>query len=263
MSWDSGSAALVDITIPKRGGFRYYAGMTTDPKPIQRRKLSDEIQDRLLDLIKNGNMEPGQTLPSERELMARYEVGRPAIREAMQNLQRMGLVSIKHGGRPRVAEPSMDLMIEQMGESMRHVLTHSTSTMDHLKEARVTFEAEMARIAAAKKTEDGLARIRRVLAKQVENIDNPARFLALDGEFHQAVAALSGNPILESLSFALFRWLAEFHTDQVRKPGLEQVTLSEHRLILSAIEEGNVCAAGDAMRDHLNRANDLYNNNNR
>ncbi len=207
-------------------------------------------------------MQPGQTLPSERELMTRYQVGRPAIREAMQNLQRMGLISIKHGGRPRIAKPSLDLLIEQMGESMRHVLTHSTSTMGHLKEARVTFEAQMARIAATRRTNAGLARIRRVLAWQAENTGNPARFLALDGEFHQAIAAVSGNPIFESLSFSLFRWLAEFHTDQVRKPGLEQVTLSEHGLIVSAIEQGDAGAAGVAMQDHLNRANALYDHSN-
>jgi DNA-binding FadR family transcriptional regulator len=192
--------------------------------------------------------------------MKRYEVGRPAIREAMQNLQRMGLISIKHGGRPRVAEPSLELMIEQMSVSMRHVLTHSTSTMDHMKEARVTFESEMARIAAVKHNDASLTRIRRVLARQAGNKDSSSRFLALDGEFHQAIAAASENPIFESLSFALFNWLAEFHTNQVRKPGLEPVTLSEHGLILSAIERGDSQAAGDAMRDHLNRASKLYNN---
>jgi len=241
----------------------YLTGMITEPKPILRRKLSDEIQDRLLDLIKNGNMQPGQTLPSERELMTRYEVGRPAIREAMQNLQRMGLISIKHGGRPKVAKPSMDLMIEQMSESMRHMLVHSASTMGYLKEARVTFESEMARIAAAKRTEPGLARIRRVMSRQAENKDNPARFMELDGEFHLAIAAVGGNPIFESLSFALFNWLAEFHTDQVRQPGLEQVTLAEHEAIFSAIRDGDTVAAGEAMRDHLNRANELYNAENR
>jgi len=232
----------------------------TDPKPIQRRKLSDEIQDRLLDLIKNGDMKPGEVLPSERELMVRYEVGRPAIREAMQNLQRMGLISIKHGGRPRVAEPSLDMLVGQMSEAMRHILKHSTSTMAHLKEARVTFEVQMARIAAEKRTDSSLTQMRRRLAQQDEFKDNPARFMALDGEFHQAIAATSDNPIFESLSFALFGWLAEFHSEQVRKPGLENLTLSEHAEILRAIETGEPDAAGNAMRDHLNRANALYHN---
>lgn len=85
--------------------------MTNTEKPLQRRKLSDEIQERLLELIKLEGLQPGEVLPSERELMRQYKVGRPAIREAMQNLQRMGLVSIKHGGKPRQAKgwiPSYD-----------------------------------------------------------------------------------------------------------------------------------------------------------
>lgn len=236
--------------------------MNTDPLPIKKRKLSDEIQERLLNLIKSEGMGPGATLPSERELMVLYGVGRPAIREAMQNLQRMGLVSIRHGGRPCVAEPSMDLMIEQLGESMRHVLTHSDSTMVHLKEARVSFETEMARIAARNRTGADLALLREILEKQARSQDNPRNFIEQDGKFHRVIAAASGNPIFESLSFAMFNWLVEFHADMVRSPGLERVTLAEHEAIVDAIEQGNEQVAGKAMRDHLNRADDLYHHRN-
>ena len=208
--------------------------MENSEKPILRRKLSDEIQDRLLDLIKAEDIQPGDILPSERELMRRYDVGRPAIREAMQNLQRMGLISIKHGGKPRVAEPSVERMIAQMSVSMHHMLTHSNSTMDHLKEARVTFETEMARIAARKRTGKHLEQLRAVLDKQQSHRSDPADFIELDGEFHRAIAAASGNPIFESLSYAMFNWLAKFHSDQVRMPGLEKLTLAEHEEILSA-----------------------------
>ena len=232
--------------------------MTSIKQPIQRRKLSDEIQDRLLDLIKLEGLQPGEILPSERELMRQYDVGRPAIREAMQNLQRMGLVSIRHGGRPRVAEPSVDRMIAQMSESMHHVLAHSNSTMDHLKEARVTFEAEMARIAALNRTSDDLTKLRSILEKQQGLDDDPAAFIKCDGEFHRVIAAASGNPIFESLSFAMFNWMARFHSDQVRKPGLENVTLDEHSSILQAICEQDTVKAGQKMRDHLERANALY-----
>lgn len=232
--------------------------MTSIEQPLQRRKLSDEIQDRLLELIKLEGLQPGEILPSERELMRRYNVGRPAIREAMQNLQRMGLVSIRHGGRPRVAEPSVDRMIAQMSESMHHVLSHSNSTMDHLKEARATFEAEMARIAARNRTDDDLTQLHSILAKQHELDADPAGFIKCDGEFHRAIAAASGNPIFESLSFAMFNWMARFHSDQVRKPGLEKLTLKEHEEILAAISKKDAVKAGVAMRDHLERANALY-----
>ena len=57
---------------------------------------------------------------------------------------------------------------------------------------------------------------------------------------------------------ALFSWLAHFHVNLVRKPGLENLTIKEHRDILAAITDGDVNRAGKAMADHLNRANALY-----
>lgn len=226
--------------------------------PIRRRKLSDDIQDRLLALIRGPDYAPGDGLPSERELMRLYEVGRPAIREAMQNLQRMGLIEIKHGERPRVAEPSIGRMVDQMGESMRHLLTHSPADLEHLKEARATFEREMARIAARKHSATDLARLERIIDDQEASDPDSARFLEFDGQFHREIATISGNPIFSSLSQALFGWLSEFHIELVRVPGMEKLTIEEHRGIVTAIGAGDPERAGKAMADHLTRANALY-----
>ncbi|MGI9522359.1 MAG: transcriptional regulator NanR [Hyphomicrobiaceae bacterium] len=227
-------------------------------KPIRRRKLADDVQERLLELIHRSDCTPGDPLPSERELMRTYEVGRPAIREAMQNLERMGLIEIKHGERPRVAEPSLTRMVEQMSESMRHLLMHSPANLEHLKEARATFETQMARIAAKKCGLGDIARLERIINEQEAAYSDSARFLRCDGEFHRAISTLSGNPIFASLSEALFGWLAQFHIDLVRQPGLEKLTITEHRGILQAIANRNADAAGKAMADHLYRANALY-----
>src|SRR3546814_13402230 len=73
-------------------------------EPIVRRKLADEVFDRLKAMIVSGERSPGESLPSERELMARFGVGRPAIREAMQAPANLGLVTISHGERARRRE---------------------------------------------------------------------------------------------------------------------------------------------------------------
>lgn len=226
--------------------------------PITRPKLADLVQNRLLAIIQAENLRPGDPLPSERELMQTYAVGRPSIREAMQNLKRMGLIEINHGERPRVAAPSFERMVGGMSETMRHVLMNSPATLDHLKEARATFEKTMAEIAARKRQPADIAELRTILAEQERARFDSSAFLQADGRFHHRIAVITGNPIFANLSQALFAWLAQFHVDLVRKPGLEQLTLSEHRQILDAIERGDAAEAGRLTADHLNRANQLY-----
>jgi DNA-binding FadR family transcriptional regulator len=227
-------------------------------EPIARRKLSDLVEERLLAQIQAGDMMPGDVLPSEREIMALWQVGRPAVREAMQNLQRMGLIEIRHGERPRVAKPSMERAIAQMGETMRHVLTHSASSLEHLKQARAVFETEITRIAARVRTPEQVAQLREILVAQGRAKHSSAEFLLLDGRFHHGIASISGNPIFIALSQSLFSWLANFHAHLVRSPGHEDVTLEEHEAILASIVAGDPEAAARQMSDHLNRANSLY-----
>ena len=86
---------------------------------IVRRKLSDEVLDRLLRLIFDGNLQPGDPMPSERELMARFGVGRPAIRETMRSLGNMGLVSISHGAFFSASSDAMPLPRHAMNRNKK------------------------------------------------------------------------------------------------------------------------------------------------
>src|ERR1700722_6031875 len=138
----------------------------TKRAPVARPKLAELVQNRLLAVIKAENLRPGDPLPSERELMQSYAVGRPSIREAMQNLKRMGLIEINHGERPRVAAPSFECMVAGMSETMRHVLVNSPATLDHLKEARASFEMTIAQIAARNRSPADIVDLHAILAEQ-------------------------------------------------------------------------------------------------
>ena len=127
---------------------------------IQRRKLSDEVRRRLLDMIGSGELPLGSAMPSERELMARYQVGRPAVREAMQSLETMQLVSSRHGERARVVPLTPRSMLAQMHQTTRHLLATSPETRQDLEAARQLFETGMVRRAAEAATEVDLDRLR-------------------------------------------------------------------------------------------------------
>lgn len=225
---------------------------------ISKRKLGDLVEEQLLALLQAGRLGPGDVLPSERELMEQFKVGRPAIREAMQSLQRKGLIEIRHGERPRVARPSFDRTLLELAETVRHLLLHSEGSLEHLKEARLMFETAVARRAAEKATADDVVAISEALARQKASKPGSEEFVRSDGDFHGAIAQVSGNPILTALSRCLFNWLSEFHTEEVRKPGLENLTIAEHTAILDAIRTGNAEETSQQMANHLTRANALY-----
>jgi GntR family transcriptional regulator, sialic acid-inducible nan operon repressor len=227
-------------------------------EPIQRRKLYQEVLDRLQQRIRSGEIAAGQQLPSERELMDQYGVGRPAVREALQELARSGIVEINHGERARVLVPTADLLINQVAGGARHLLHTQPDMLEHLKEARVFLEAGLARLAAQRALPADVARLRERLEEQAAVVADAEKFLARDMAFHREIATISGNPIYPAIVEAMFGWASAFHRSIVRAPGAEQLTLAEHRKIIDAIAANDAEAAAQAMQEHLLRANELY-----
>jgi DNA-binding FadR family transcriptional regulator len=225
---------------------------------IIRRKLSDEVQERLLRLISGGELKPGDAMPSERELMDRFGVGRPAIREAMQALANMGLVSISHGERARVQELTAQSIIRQVDASAHIMLSRSSDSLEHLKAARLFFERGMVREAAAKATPEDVAALRAIITEQRALLGQAEGFIAADMRFHTRIAAISGNPIFVSVSEAMLGWLKAYHKDLLIWTGKENHTLAEHAEILDAIADRNADAAEAALVKHLQRSSTLY-----
>lgn len=234
------------------------AGRANAAHPIPRRKLADEVLERLLVRVRVGEFPEGSPLPSERELMQLYAVGRPAVREALQALERMGIISIVHGGRARVLPLSAQTVITQMSDTAMHLLSTSHDLLEHLKEARLFFEVGMARLAAERATKSDVEALRRSLEEHRASLGDPAQFLKTDMAFHGAIAAISRNPIYVAVSDAMLEWLQRFHINLVRAPGVEQVTFAEHEKVFKQIAAHDPAGAAKAITAHLTRANDLY-----
>ena len=238
---------------------RFAPWNTTMPSgPIQRRKLYQEVQERLLERIRSGEIPSGEQLPSERELMDTYQVGRPAIREALQALERSGIVSINHGERARVSVPTAESLVEQVTSGAQHLLRSDPGSLEHLKEVRVFLECGMARMAAERSTPASMKLLRQRLDEHRQATDSPQHFVEGDMGFHTQIAAMSGNPIFPVILEAMLRWLGEYYQSLVRAPGAETLTLAEHERIVNAIESHDAAGAEQAMREHLTRANALY-----
>lgn len=227
-------------------------------EPLKRRKLYQEVLDRLIAAISSAEYPPGSQLPSERELMSRFEVGRPAIREAMLTLQQMGLVRISHGERARVVHPTADMLIERISSAMVVLLATNPRGLDNLKEARILMETGLVRLATARATPEGMASLSEVFRELKEMKPGSAAFLAADMAFHVRIAEMSGNQLIASALRGMLEWLSRFKRDMVAVRGVEPVTISEHEKILEAMRAGDPDAAAHAMWEHLARANRLY-----
>ena len=244
------------------------AGSASGPEPrreavpirkIVRRKLSDEVFDRLLREIETGGYAPDAHIPSERELMAAYGVGRPAIREAMQRLEKLGLIVITHGERARVSQPTVAEVIGQIEHAARHILATQPQSLTQLQDARIFFEIGMVREAARVAQAADIERLEAALARQADYLTkDPGRFVAADMEFHTTIASITRNAVLEAVSRAMLHWLSMFHASLLLWKGHETVTLEEHRMILDAIISRNEDRAAEAMRMHLQRSRGLF-----
>ena len=162
-------------------------------EPIKRRRLSHEIQDRLLDMIYSGEFNEGDQLPSEHELMALYNVGRPSVREALQSLEKMGLISIQHGEKARVKKVTADDVFMQIESITSHLLSSSPENLKYLMEARQVFESGVAFLAAKRCTEESLRKLTKRLDTMRSCMDNREQFLKADQAFHTRDTPVSGG----------------------------------------------------------------------
>ena len=232
--------------------------MTIDTSPIVRRKLSDEVTERLKKLISSGQLQPGEALPSERELVERFQVGRPAIRESLQTLSNLGLIVTAQGERSRVCKVTAQSIIDQMDNAVHLLFATSPASLEHLKEARLFFERGMVREAALKATDEHLCRLRAAVERQRANLGNLDIFIAADTQFHTEIAAVSGNPIFEGVSSAMMKWLKAYHTEMLIWVSREERTLEEHEAILNEIEKRDPDGAEQALIRHLQRVDTVY-----
>ncbi|MCD4512689.1 transcriptional regulator NanR [Brucella pseudogrignonensis] len=232
--------------------------MNKPMEPIVRRKLSDEVFDRLENMITSGELTPGDEMPSERVLMERFGVGRPAIREAMQSLAKMGLVSISHGERAKVLKLTARSILQQVDPTAKIMLAQSMDTLEHLKSARIFFERGIAREAALKASDKDVAELRAIVERQRDSLGDADAFISADMEFHIRIAKISGNPIFVAVSESMLAWLREYHTHMLIWTGKEKYTLVEHEEIVDKLAVKDADGAESAMLNHLERSRALY-----
>lgn len=213
--------------------------------------LKEQVLRELTRLIEEGGLSPGEQLPSERELSEQLQVSRGTVREAVQFLQALGLVEIRHGSGTFVSTSSRDRQVLR-AEWRRWTFRHSDRVRE-LLEVRKGLESFSAELAAERLAGDGLEEMVEALEQMEKAIgagDVPALVQA-DVLFHHAIQVAAGNDALVELADALGARLLPERAATWDMPGRPQRSLDEHRAIYEAIHTREPARAREALLAHL------------
>lgn len=150
---------------------------------VSRPTLSDALTERMLELIREGGLRPGDRLPSTRELSQRFAVTTPTLREALRRLEATGAIEMRHGSGIYVGAAIERLVLPN--PNMREM--HGGQLLELLG-ARIVIEPPLAAMAAGNATKEGLAELREVLAEAGRHLRGE------DAELHETNMTFTGRP---------------------------------------------------------------------
>lgn len=236
------------------------AGAADRPRAQRARpnSLTAQVVAFVEELCVGPGAKPGQQLPPENELAERFGVSRVVLREAMKTLETKGLVHRRQGKPAVIASPNA-LPVESF---VALSVLRDRRTLMEFTEIRKALEVHGARLAAQRisgpdeeQTRPHIARARRSIAEmRADPLDVPTR-VRTDFEFHQALAAASGNGSLTQILDALEQSLAgsreQSHRRFLATAEDPAVSATEHEEVLEAVLSGDPARAVEAMEHHL------------
>ena len=218
---------------------------------IRSSKVSEMIVEQVKTLIKDGQLQPGQKLPPEKEFTQQLGVGRSSLREAINVLEALGYVEArKHKGIyvSSVSEPIIK-------DPLRRILDEDRSTLPQLYDLRKDIELAASQKAAERRNTDDLKRLSSCLDRMARDKAESKLALQDDLEFHLAIAQSTRNFLRLHVLKNIFE-LSNSYIDLVRVKILEHTAdipliYNQHEAIFKSIENKRPLAARDAMEAHL------------
>ncbi|MBI1879856.1 MAG: FadR family transcriptional regulator [Chloroflexi bacterium] len=210
--------------------------------------LYEKIALHIENLVSSGKLQPGDRLPSERELAEGWGVGRGVVREAVKLLAERGLVTISPGRGTFVSELDPKFHSEQLGRVFRRG-GHSYSD---LHEVRKILEVEIAGLAAQKATPQDLEKMSQAIEEMNANLLPSAQveFIKADTAFHAALAEATHNSVFPLLMDVLMDLLEEARFLMSQMPEVPARSQAHHILIFESVRQGDASAARQAMWQH-------------
>ncbi len=222
-------------------------------KPIIRRSLSDEIVERIIVLISDKVLKPGERLPSEKDLASQFGVGRTTIREALRSLAVLGIVDGRVGEGTYVSSTNR----RYLEKALQWGLLIDRKDVQDLIETRLLLESQTAFWAAHRATELNIHEIEEAIQGMEKSIFDPEAYLRSDLQFHISIAQSSQNSILYHLVSMTRGYLQAWIQRSLSRPTPRktqqraEISIQEHRNVLQSIRSGDAEGARQAMTAHI------------
>lgn len=214
---------------------------------VTREAVPQQIVARLLDLIQQRHLGPGDRLPAERELAASMGVSRSSLREALRALTVLGVAEMRHGAGTYVSSLEPELLVRHLS----FVLSLSEHASDQLFEARKVVEPAMAALAAGRIDDGTLDLLDGCVERARSAIGDAEAFMEADVALHEAIRVAAENAVLGRFMESIRAvGLASRRRTGARRAVQEQ-TVKDHRAIVAALRAHDPEAASAAMHRHI------------
>lgn len=222
-------------------------------KPIKTKKIYEEIVDQIRQLLIDGQIKPGDKLPSERELIESFKVSRSSIREALSALEMMGILEVRTGEGTFIRH----IRPESMMASLAWSLYLDKGSILEMLEVRKMIEVQAVGYAAERATEREINQLSETLDKMKNNLENMGSISEkADMMFHYTIAVATHNKITIKLMDTISDNLQ--HLIHATRPKLyegkytPELLYNEHEKIYNAIRSKDSEEAQRQMIEHLN-----------
>ena len=207
---------------------------------------------KILDLVRTGNLKPGDQLPPERDLSQMLQVSRPSVREAMRGLQILGVVKTRQGGGAYIS--SLDAA-DLLGP-LQLLITLNAQKFNSLYQSRFLIDGGIARMAAERLSAAEIDRLTRWSRSRGKLVADPIGFRVSDLEFHRTITEATGNPFLVRVSHSLYVLGMEYRRIASETAGRAQAVAGRSQAIVAALTARDPDAAQRAMENHIRNVHD-------
>jgi len=220
--------------------------------------LSQKIERKIEEAIRQKKLIPGTKLPSEKELCAQFAVSRTALREALRRLSARGLIDIKKGSGIYVTELKIEDAINSL--HLFYDLRFNSDLILQIIEVRRLFEPEVARLASRNRTENDIKTLQKNLTElDRSNPDNTQLEVDIINRFHMNLAKATHNPIvLISLEpvYSLLPRMRNLIYGNIE--GEKEYTLKYQKELMNALKSKDSQKAYDVSVVLLERNMEIY-----